>query len=94
MPKKITKISKAKKKKDFQITLDILGQKQTVECEDVLSGLERLITPKKLGGKGVLTTVYNGRSFSTYLFPARLKRFLVNKTFKEIMAKNITLCLK
>lgn len=94
MPRKKIIKEEFVKPKEYSVTLDILGQKYKADGDTIIEALDKIIIPTLVKGKGTLTAERDGKTFSIFLMPARIKSLLVNKVYRAILAKRLSVCLK
>lgn len=77
----------------YSATFDLPGELLTFEADSVEDCLEGLI-PKLIKSKGVLTIRKADKEFSLILYPFQIRRFSVNKIYRQILGKRFTLALQ
>ena len=81
-----------KKKESFKVTLDCRGSVHKFSGTTVIGCLEKL-KPEMMKSTSILTVSKGKKSFDTLLTPFRIKRILINKTYRAILEKQINTIL-
>ena len=83
--------------KPFSVSFVLDKEERLVEGKNVLDCLEKFIATNDLlkifKGKIAITSRHEGLKGSAFLYPMHTKRMFYNKTYREILAKRLTLLL-
>jgi len=90
------KKTKVVSKVELPITIDlkVAGQDKTIKTDSILSVLRNLdLEPLKIKSRATFEVSYKNDVYRKILNITQVKRLLVNKTYQEILAKNISVAL-
>ena len=81
------------KTNQYIVILNLAGIKYKAKADTILEGLE-MLKPELIKSCGILKVKKGKLETEILMRPLQIKRFLVNKTYREILDKRLNLAFK
>jgi len=81
------------KQKLFTVCLQVAKDHYSATGKNVVEALDK-IQPPHIKAKGLFVVSHDGKQSQFQMYPAEIKKLLINKTFKVVFEKRMLLMLK